>query len=122
MEVIKQRTYHYYEGDCLYDPYPFKVFLEASQTGVASQTKKGIGYPWSSMYPPKDKPCLLPLIGVLAMGANSNLHRTYYGELPFIPQASLLLSTFLDMIHLLGSVWLGEWKSRMIENREMIKK
>ena len=45
------------------------------------------------------------------MVANLDLHGTYFEELPFIPQGSLLLSTFLGLTHLVKYDLLGLWAS-----------
>ena len=68
---------------------------------------------WSPTYLPKDKPCLLPWVRVSVRVANSNLHGTCYGELPFIPRAFLLLFTFLGLAHLLKYDLLGLWASAL---------
>ena len=76
-------------------------------------SKKEIGCLWSPTYLPKDKPCLLPWVRVSVRVANSDLHGTCYGELPFIPQAFLLLFTFLGLAHLLKYDLLGLWASSL---------
>ena len=60
--------------------------------------KKGISCLWSPMYPPKDKPCLLPWVRVSVIVAKSDLHGTCFGELPFIPLAFLLLKGLCRII------------------------
>ena len=64
--------------------------------GGGISDKKGIGCPWSLMYPLKDMPCLLPQIRVSVMVANLNLLETYFDKLPFYS------SSILALIHIFG--------------------